>query len=670
MFSGINILSDGSAVEKGTGIRLRKRRAPAQKYFEGCPQRSAAEIYMFWFPLMNRFCKKIATLFLALLAIVAMNTPFNQACHADNLPIVTWHASNYSIVLPAKPFDANADPSKESNRAAALELQRCISLATGVTLPIVPDNEAISSHIISIGQTAQAQAAGISLAGVKDEGFRIVTQHKNLYILGVDSLLTRDGGTSFGSANGVYTFLQKYLDVRWLFPGDLGRDVPRRTTLVLQDIDFQDAPYFNRRVLPYTALPNVTDPEIGLWHRRQRQGASIKLDNRDDSWLKIMPPSLYKDHPDWFAMIKGVRPEPKGNYYKIETTNPEVIQRFAESIAEMFTQQPQLNNFAISPTDADGWSESPESLKLYDKDPTGQVSVTPLVLKFYNDVTAAATKLNPRVKLVGFLYAKYLFPPSKGEVHLEKNFYPTLASSISYGFRLLRKSVQKQYIANMKTWGDATDNLYYYDIPNSFSGVVSKSNAIILPTTPAMVNLIMKNLTANHVKGIYLFGICDWGYGAITNYTWTQMMWNPHQNAYDIQKDWFTRAYGAGAGTVMNQFYVNMEQWFTDFFETSTLYGMYNFSDVLQKNFYAVRYPEIEAAFLKAKSMQMTPVQAKRFKLLENNVITLQWQLKKGGFLPADYHSAYTRNAAEVAELVKTAQTEFPSTNTFGNYTP
>src|SRR5690606_7047812 len=120
--------------------------------------------------------------------------------------------------------------------------------------PLKRDNETIPAPYISIGATQQAQRAGITTTGITDEGFRIKTQNGSIYIIGPDTAadigpetdsvgwrsdnlefqprpdlpgnqLTKNGGFSHGTANGVYTFLEDYLDVRWLLPGEVGRDV-------------------------------------------------------------------------------------------------------------------------------------------------------------------------------------------------------------------------------------------------------------------------------------------------------------------------------------------------------------------------------------------------------------------------------------------------------------
>src|SRR5690606_11024692 len=121
--------------------------------------------------------------------------------------------------------------------------------------------------------TKQATAADVTIQGIAEEGFRILTRNGNLYILGLDTAarigppndswgwrsdnaeyqlqpdipgpqLTKDGGFSNGTANGVYTFLEDYLGVRLLMPGEFGRDVPHKSTFEVPDIDRVEAPAF------------------------------------------------------------------------------------------------------------------------------------------------------------------------------------------------------------------------------------------------------------------------------------------------------------------------------------------------------------------------------------------------------------------------------------------
>ncbi len=98
-----------------------------------------------------------------------------------------------------------------------------------------------------------------------------------------------------------------------------------------------------------------------------------------------------------------------------------MIQHYAQTAIEAFRQNPKLSVFSLSPTDSDDWSTSTASKGLYDRDPHGKRSFTPLVLKFYNDVAKIVGREFPDRKLAGYVYASYLYPPSAGVPRLEPN---------------------------------------------------------------------------------------------------------------------------------------------------------------------------------------------------------------------------------------------------------
>ncbi len=547
--------------------------------------------------------------------------------------------SSFSIVLPR-----NAPASLE---AAAQEFKQTIALATKAQLPIVKDDGTLRGSYISLGATAQAQKAGISAEGVALEGFRIVTKDGNLYILGPDTpngALTPDGGTSNGSANGVYSFLQDYLDVRWLMPGDLGRDVPTRATFTVGDLNRTEAPYFLNRRIPYiqNGRPAVKD-----WEARQRLGYSFRIIHWHN-WPQVLKPEYYDEHPDWFPLIDGKRQKPRaGADYKIETTNPEVVELFADAAIAAFKKSPEINTYPISPSDGEGWSQSPESKALYDTTFRGKFSVTPLILKFYNDVALAAARKDPKAKLAGYIYSSYLYPPSKGDIVLPDNFYPVIAPSINYGYQLYRDESQADFARLMPLWSKITPHLFYYDLPNSYE----QSAGTVQPVAPELLNIVFKSQIENNVKGTYIYGNTSWSNFAMGNTILAQMMWNPRLDAHQLQTQWLHRAYGPRAGAAMDEFYQQLDRWWKEYYRTHPD-ASYKLSDKILQNLYAVNYPEMEKLFLNAKAQPMTEVQQKRLQLIEENLIVLQWRLRNAKFLPASTQSALRRSNEQIGEVM------------------
>jgi hypothetical protein len=173
----------------------------------------------------------------SLIAFSVMACASFNPCAFSNTTIAANGKSTFAIVLPAQA------PTSVQN--AAEELQKDIELATGVKLPLQNDGGKTAASFISLGNTEEAKTAGISSGKMADESYRIVTKNGNIYIIGPDTpdgKWTSRNGASNGTANGVYTFLEDYLNVRWLMPGDIGRDVPAKSTFTVDDIDRTSRP--------------------------------------------------------------------------------------------------------------------------------------------------------------------------------------------------------------------------------------------------------------------------------------------------------------------------------------------------------------------------------------------------------------------------------------------
>src|SRR5205085_11296498 len=107
--------------------------------------------------------------------------------------------------------------------------------------------------------------------------FLIAVRGRDVFIAGPDTGAgehLKTGGTSAGTANGIYTFLERYVNVRWLVPGDLGDDVPEQADVRLPAIDVQATPAFASRILPYVQNEAAA---VKQWSRRQRLGNSLDL---------------------------------------------------------------------------------------------------------------------------------------------------------------------------------------------------------------------------------------------------------------------------------------------------------------------------------------------------------------------------------------------------------
>jgi len=595
--------------------------------------------------------------------------------------------SNLTVIVP--------ETASASVRKAAQELQTCLQLATGAELPLQKDSAVTGSAYISLGSTAQAKAAGVNTQGMADEAYRIVTKNGNLYILGPDTAdggWTKNNGASNGTAHGVYSLLEDYLGVRWLMPGDIGRDVPKQSTITLPAIDKTHTPQFSFRRITHLwdHATSAQQKTIMAWADRQKLGGSVQINYEHYWWQtlngnKNMEPdtpevrALYKAHPEWFAMdARGNRPLPTTKYHKLETTNQELVKFYADRAIAALKATERPITYSLSPTDGGGrWSQSPESKALYDPNPSSlfdpettasDASMSSLVLKWYSDVAQVVAKEYPQGRLAGYLYSSYVYPPQKVSMKLPDNFTPVICGIGTYGYQLYRPDNQERWKWVMDSWAKvAPRDWYYYDLPGQvlrqYEPEVGEANfpgstGIITPASPDIFNTIFHQLDKSRIKGGIFYGVPSWSNAALANYTIAKMHWNPRLNAEEVQKEWLQRAYGEQAGAIMEQFYIKLNHELGDYFRSNN--GLsYKLTLSMLKDVYARHYPELEKLLLQAKAQPMNALQKERFQLIEDNMIVLQWRLRNAGFLQEKFASPLQRNDAQVNALLAAEHSDF-----------
>ncbi len=429
--------------------------------------------------------------------------------------------------------------------------------------------------------------------------------------------------------------------MRWLLPGPLGEDVPERASVTVPPVDRIEQPFFRNRRVP--GMQNEL-PAVQEWSARQKLGFSMKLEH-SHNWQYVVPAALHEQHPDWFPEVDGKRPPVIGDRYKIETTNPALIQHYAQAAIEAFRRDPKRTVFSLSPTDSGGWSTSEESRALYDRDPRGKLSVTPLILKFYNDVAKIVGKEYPDRKLAGYIYASYLYPPSAGVPPLEPNLFIVVAPSISYGYQLYREGVNAEWEGILKAWSGQTSQIAYYDLFNWLRG----SSGAITPPAPEILNFAFQRLVKYGIKGVYIYGTSEWSQAGVNNYVLSRMAWNPKLDANSVCDEFYRRSYGPKAGERLREIYHLVDAAVKVFYNQDQT-ANYTATPRFQGDVLAANYARIEALYLDAlkAASDANPAQRARLEFFGDNLAVMQWKLRASGFLGELKDSPLYRSDADV----------------------
>ena len=144
-------------------------------------------------------------------------------------------------------------------RFAALELGRYLKRALGIEVPTVSEPDPVLTSLV-LGDTAWSSAAGISIEEMPLDGFFIKSYGTSIYLGGIDDPdfdpANSDSDLLYhahGTVTAVYDFLERFLGVRFYFPGETGTLVPPLDKLAFPEIDIVDRPDLPRRSFAWSA---------------------------------------------------------------------------------------------------------------------------------------------------------------------------------------------------------------------------------------------------------------------------------------------------------------------------------------------------------------------------------------------------------------------------------
>ncbi len=161
----------------------------------------------------------------------------------------------------------------------------------------------------------------------------------------------------YGTINAVYTFLQDFLNVRWLWPGETGIDIIEQKTLAFEPFEYRYHPQVRGRGCLLIFSHPMSRSGYGHskdWMRFQRllyDSLSMHGCHAFSDWWE----RFNADHPDYFALQPdGTRSAfPSARAVKLCQSNPDVWAQWLEEIERQLAENPNLRVFNAGPND--GW---------------------------------------------------------------------------------------------------------------------------------------------------------------------------------------------------------------------------------------------------------------------------------------------------------------------------
>ena len=249
----------------------------------------------------------------------------------EQVDVIVAGTSPYSLVCAAT--------ATEVEKNAAWELANHLKQVAGVSLPIKEEGDALNGPAIYVGQTAFAQAHGISFRDFSQEEWLIKTVGKDIVI---------GGGRPRGTLYGALEFLERHAGVMWL--DERFTFIPKAKRLAVpENLELRGKPAFAVRGI-YAYFKDEPEKRIHFMARNRQNLFHDEPELADAAKWGLLPVvgsprachtfyNYTKDWPteyeDYFSMgsdgkrIRAINPSGPG---QVCLSNPQTRKLFADRL--------------------------------------------------------------------------------------------------------------------------------------------------------------------------------------------------------------------------------------------------------------------------------------------------------------------------------------------------
>lgn len=468
---------------------------------------------------------------LELLALSLLLAAAGRTAHAA-LTLVDEGRSRYRIVVAA---DAIA-----SEAYAAEELQRYLERITGVKLPIVKDSDPPATHDILLGDNAHLRKleAAPDWKKLGTDGFVLETRGPRLLIA---------GGKPRGTLYGVYTLLEERLGVRWFTP-ELER-VPRTNRVLLAEGAETRIPALEYREVFWTEMMRNAD----FAARHRLNGHHYALQDKHGgrrvfyfpfvhSFDSLVPPDLFKEHPEYFPFINGQR---VGGYVQRCLSNPDVIKLATARVRQWIREHPEASIISVSQNDVGKWCQCEKCKALDDAEGSPCASL----LRFVNTIAEAIEADHPNVRIDTLAYQYTRKPPKT--IRPRSNVIIRLCSiecCFAHPLATCESEANRRFRDDIIAWQPVAPLLYVWDYTPNFAHYQQP-----FPNFNAL-QANVQFFVAHGVKGLFEQGNYSPGgfgeMGPLRAYLLAKLLWNPDTNLRQHQDEFLSAYYGKAADSI------------------------------------------------------------------------------------------------------------------------
>jgi len=465
-------------------------------------------------------------------------------CHIFAQPIV------YKVIDKNKAFAIIDISSIDYNLLfeIATDLQKYIQKSTGIRLPFQHELTSFERYPVRIHLTIQENKKNKSYIELLryGDGFCIdLSRPNHIWIKGYSA-----SGTEYG----VYEFLERFVGVRWLFPGETGEHVPKHQSLIIKSQSITQIPAFVSR-----QLSGLSTTEAKQWANRHRMKGTISFHH---NLHRIFPVEKFaKTHPH-------IYPQKNGNVVHERVgwqpcfQEKDTVAIAVKHINNFFEGNKTIKTFSLGTNDAitatSGYCHTDVKTKNYNV--WGYPNASTVYYNWTNIVAKKVLKQFPDKHFGTLAYMEVAMPPEK--FMLNDHIIPFLTEDRLRWVMPDNETKAKKWVND---WRKKAKYIGFYDY---FYG------------TP----YVLPRVYFHHMADIYQFakksGVVaayaeaypNWGEGPKL-YLALKLFWNPMLNVDDLLNNWYICCVGEHAANYLKQYFSLWENFWMNIYNTKWYYN-------------------------------------------------------------------------------------------------
>ncbi len=362
------------------------------------------------------------------------------------------------------------------------------------------------------------------------------------------------GGSEWGAMFGTQELLERYLGVRWLFPGEVGDYIPKSDKVLIPRVTVRETPaFFSRQVSGHAFAGSRQKNPLAMWLMRARMHGRMSFHH---NLLHLFPPDTDgKSHPEFFPVVNGTHrvPSKRGDYNWQPVLDANgIVEEAVDRINVFFDTHEATESYSLGMNDTHAWDDAVMKGDVR-RNSIGKVDLSDYYFRWASQVAEGVLKKHPDKWFGCLAYNELTDPPRQVKVNAHILPYVCIDRMMWADPAARKADIDRTHawlkVAPRLAWYDYIYGDQFYKLPRVY---------------PHLMGEYLRFANENGVVAYYAeaYPTAAWSEGPKL-YVFFKLLWDPTRDVDAMLDEWCNLAVGRKAAPHLRAYYAFWEDFWT-----------------------------------------------------------------------------------------------------------